>query len=220
MAITQDVVVIGEGLSERIRTTSKGTKSRFTLDVKVDPVIVNLNELALGKLPAEAIRKAIVDGIKAIAQVASPATLLKRKYAETAIQAGKSWATKRYAGGKIGGMAPNSSDKLFNDSGRLAEGVAVQQNQKEGAWTVNVAANRLDPSTFKNRGDYTSMVQRLRDLVPVLKDPLAHPAVKQAIGKTLEQMLVEAKQENWQAKVALIKAGLKIIQTINTALGV
>lgn len=220
VAITQDVFIIGEGLSERARTTSKGTKSRFTLSVRVDPVIVNLNELALGAGPAEALRKAISDGIKAISETASPATLLKRKYAETAIQAGKRWATKRYAGGKMGGMAPNSSDKLFNDSGRLAAGVFVRQNPKEGSWTVNVPANRLDPSEFKDRGVFAGMVQRLRNLVPVLRDPTQSPHVRQAIQKTMEQMLVEAKAENWQAKLQVLKLGIKALQTINNALGV
>jgi hypothetical protein len=220
MAITQDVFIIGEGLSERVRTTSAGTKSRMSLEVKVDPVIVNLNELNLGKGPALALQKAISDQIKAISVTAAPATLLKRKYAANAIQAGKSWAMKRYAGGKMGGMAPNSSDKLFNDSGRLAAGVFVRQNPKEGSWTVNVPANRLDEKDFKDRGTFTRMVGWLRTLVPVLRDPTHDPNVRHAIQKTMEDMLVEAKAENWRAKLELLKLGIKAIETVNTALGV
>lgn len=214
MAITQDVFVINEGFSERRRTTSRGTKSRYTLDVKADPVLINLSEVALGKGPAEAIRDAISSGIKAISQVASPGTLLRRKYAETAFQRGEPHTVRRYSGGRTGAKAPNRSDRYGNDSGRLAEGLHVMQNQKEGAWTVNVPANRFDPSTFKSMADFTRMVDRLRELVPVIRNPLSAPEVRAAISASLDNMIQVATDKNYKQKIALMKAGIQVIRNL------
>lgn len=219
MAITQEVFVINEGFSERVRTTSSGTKSRFTLEVKTDPVILNLSEVALGAPVAEAIRKAISDGIKAISVVASPATLLKRKYAKNAYERGEPNAVKRYSGGKTGATPPAQSDKLFNDSGRLANGVFVRQNAQEGNWTVNVPANRLNPDTFDDRSAFVRMVDRLRELVPVLRDPLSHPDVRNAISKSLDNMIQVANDKNYKAKIAIIKGAIDVIKNAANILG-
>lgn len=190
MAVTQDTIVINEGFESRQRTTSNGTKTRYTLTVKAEPVMFNLSAVALGAGPAEAIRNAIVNGIKAIGVMASPATLLKRKYAESAFNRGAKWANKRYTGGKTGATVPAQSDRLFNDSGRLANGIFVRQNTGEKGWTINVPANRLDPSTFKMDA-FIRMVDRLRELVPVIRNPFQDPAVVNAITSSVENVLIQ-----------------------------
>jgi hypothetical protein len=219
MAITQEVYVLNEGLSERRRTTSSGTKSRFTLDVKTEPLIFNLSEISLGRGPAEALKKAISDGIKSIAAVALPSTLLKRKYAKAGVQRGAPWAVKRYSGGRTGAKAPAQSDRLFNDSGRFAEGLHVMQNTKEGAWTVNVPANRLDPTTFKSQSDFIRMVERLRELVPVLRDPLSAPGVRAAMAASIDQMITKANDQNWKMKMAVVKQGIQLVKNLAAILG-
>lgn len=187
---TQDTIVINEGFEERQRTTSSGTKSRFTFSIKSEPIFHNFDPIALGAKPAAAIRDAISAGIRAIAAAASPATLLKRKYARAALERGAKWAVTRYAGGRTGVTAPGGGDALFNDSGRLAGGIFVRQNPAEKSWTVNVPANRLDPSTFADRGAFVAMVDRLRALVPAIANPFSIPAVITAIESTLNEVLV------------------------------
>jgi hypothetical protein len=136
------IAVINEGLVSR---TTKSGKQRFHIRIEAEPVIFALDPKALGAPIANAIANHLRERMKAITDLASPATMRARQSAEMAIQAGKQWARQRYAGGRMGGRAPNSSNRLFNDSGRFAESI-VAKADKHGAWHVNVAANRLDPT--------------------------------------------------------------------------
>jgi hypothetical protein len=159
----------------------KSGKKHVTISVTSTPISVHLDPLALGKPMAEVIAKAIADGIRAIRETASAETLLKRKYAATAFAAGKRWAVARYSGGRTGAKPPRpENDRLFNDSGRLADGIIAMPNAKEQAWTVNTTANRLDRSTFSG-GAFERMIQRLAELVPALRgNPLELPEVRAA----------------------------------------
>jgi hypothetical protein len=175
MAVSQESIVINNweqlALTERKRTTGAGTKSRFTLDIKATAIHVITDPMKLGKPPADAIAKAVTKGIQEIGNNASLATQAARRAAQNAFNRGEAWAMERYAGGRTGAMPPGriSMTRLFNDSGRLAESVAARPNSQEGGYSINVAANRLNPETFKS--GFVTMIQRLRDLVPVLQDP-------------------------------------------------
>lgn len=224
MAITQDVIVINRGLEERRRTTGSGTKSRYTLSIESEPIIHNFSEIRLGAAPAEAIKLAIQQQIKSITEVAAPATILRRQraarnlaggqaeeykaMAKTAfgkkeIAAGRGHLLgsngqndlKRYSGGRIGFMPPSGSVRLFNDSGRLADGLYVMQNVKEKNWTINVPANRLDPTTFGDMAAFVRMVDRLRELVPALTKPQDVPAVRVAIQQSVGVMIQKARDQ-------------------------
>ena len=203
------IIVLNEGLDERQRTTSSGTKSRYTVSVDAEPILHEFSEINLGKGPAEAIMEAIRDGIKAISQVAKPGTQLARKYAASAFTRGASWAVKRYAGGRTGAKRPDQSDALFNDSGRFAEGVFA--SPKEQNWTVNVPANRLDPSTFKNQADFLAMVTRLRALVPALGNPLSVASVKNAIERGIRDVLIKELKRTSDLKLQRAKAVLSLL---------
>ena len=204
MAITQDVIVINEGFQERRRTTSSGTKSRYTLTVTAEPIIHNFSAEKLGEGPALAIREAIVKQIKAITEVANLATIKRRQSAAKAIQAGKN--DKRYSGGRMGAMPPSGSVRLFNDSGRLADGIFVRQNPAEKNWTINVAANRLDPSTFKSHGAFVGMVNRLRQLVPALVNPFGDKDVVHAIEAGIGDVLIRALKRGEDLRAARDRA--------------
>jgi hypothetical protein len=165
----------------------KSGKKHVTITISSTPIDIVTDPIAVGRPVAEAIAAAITAGIKAIDVVASTGTLLRRKYAADAFAAGKSWATRRYSGGRTGAKAPNQSDKLFNDSGRFAEGIVANVNGVEQGWTINATVNRLDPSTFS--GDaFTRMLARLRELVPALQNPLAERSVIEAARATWEKM--------------------------------
>jgi len=204
MAITQDVIVINEGFQERRRTTSSGTKSRYTITVTAEPIIHNFSAEKLGEGPAIAIREAIVKQIKAITEVANLATIKRRQNAAKAIQAGKT--DKRYSGGRMGAIPPSGSVRLFNDSGRLADGIFVRQNPQEKNWTINVPANRLDPSTFKSQGAFVGMVNRLRELVPALVNPFGDKDVAQAILDGIDGVLIRTLDKGKSLKEARDRA--------------
>jgi hypothetical protein len=182
MAIKQERFKIhdfaGLAAEELRRTTSKETKSRVSLTYKSDPRFANLDPGEILGGPAAAAKKVIQEQICAIAVRASEATILKRKYARNALTRGDAKAKKRYDGGRSGktytpgGSDHGGGDMLFNDSGRLADGIFVRA-QKDGSLTINVPANRFDPDTFEGAylsgGGLDRMMQRLRELVPALR---------------------------------------------------
>ena len=181
----------GVVLSERTRTSGNGnTAVRYTLDIKATPILNDLNGVELGRGPSAAIRDILEAQVSNIGQRAAEATLLKRKTAANAFRAGASWALKRYTGGRTGATPPGQGgangqgDTFGNDSGRLARGWFVTQNPKEGSWTINSPANRLDPATWGGPG-FEAFVARLVDLVPALRDPrtlLDEPAFVRAVA--------------------------------------
>lgn len=211
---SQDVVVLNDlglsSLSRRTRTTSSGSKNRYSIEFRAEPILHDFSIQALGQGPAEAIRDLLTQRIKAIGQVASPSTILARKSAETALAAGKSWATRRYAGGRTGRKNPGQSDRLFNDSGRLAEGLEVRENRTDGNYTINVPANRLDPSTFKGgEAALVSMFQRLVTLVPEFRggrEITKHAEIREAIAEAVTDSIVVG---NNRARSSLSRARLR-----------
>jgi len=200
MAVTQHSVTLNDWAEVRAtirkRTTSTGTRQRVTLDIKANPITFNVDPLSLGRGVAVAIATAIGAQIRAIGSPASLATQLARKYARAAFDRGDSWATRRYAGGRMGPMRPGaaSDSRLFNDSGRLAKGIHAAANPKERAWTINVPANRLDARTFKGAG-LSVMIEKLRSLVPGLLSPASlvnDPGVRAALYKAVDDMAGQA----------------------------
>lgn len=200
MAITQEVVVLNDfgnmRVEERQRTTSEGTTSRYTMTLTAEPIIHDFAALKLNPEVAKAIGELIKKQIGDIKEKADAATIQKRNYAEKALGLGKSWAVKRYTGGRTGALPPKAAhaEHLFNDSGRLAQSIAVMQNTKEEGFTINVAANRLRPETFT--GDqFTRMITKLRELVPALRggiEVLQDPTVREAINDAQAEWIVVA----------------------------
>jgi hypothetical protein len=170
----------------------KSGKQHVTISFKSEPIAVHLDPVALGRPVAVAIRDAISEGIKRIGEAASESTLYKRALASSAFTRGAAWAQRKYSGGRIGPKAPNQTEKAFNDSGRLADGITVNPNPKEGGFTLNAPVNRLDPSGFSSMAAFNRMVERLISLVPALRAPLDEPSVKEAIERTWVDMHVKA----------------------------
>lgn len=173
----QDTVVLndygGMRLEERTRTSKAGkTSVRMSLSIKATPILHNLNGLELGMGPANAIRDLLEKQTKDIGQPAAASTLLRRKEWARQFAAGVPQAVARYAGGKTGPKPPNQTVRLGNDSGRLAEGWFVRQNPKEGSWTINVPANRFDPTTWGgSTASLRAWIDRFVQLVPALAEP-------------------------------------------------
>ncbi len=198
MGISQEVIVLNDfgsmRVEERQRTTSEGTTSRYTMTITAEPILHDFAAAKVSAIVPKAIAELIKTQIRGITAKASEATIQKRVYAQAAFQRSAAWAMKRYSGGRTGSIAPGTAsyDRLFNDSGRLADGIAVMQNTKEEGFTINVTANRLDPNAF-GAGKFTGMITRLRELVPALRggiEVLQDPAVKEAIEQAKAEWIV------------------------------
>jgi len=191
--------------------SGKQRKARYGFEIKSEPLLHDLSELNLGQGPAQAVADLIKDQINGISVRASNATLAMRKKAAAAFTSGESWALRRYSGGRIGAMAPNTSDKLFNDSGRLRESIFVRENMTDASFTVNVAASRLNPDLFG--AGFTAMINRLTALVPAL-DPrklMGMPTVEAAIKRSVDEMVTKA-TDNSEAAIAAGMARLRSAQ--------
>lgn len=229
MPVTQRMIAINDfGLARRERTSASGkTSNRYTVSIEAEPLVHTFDTKRLGRAPALAIAEHLKERIKAIGAVAAPSTQLERKYAATALNAGKAWANKRYAGGRIGTMAPNQSHRLFNDSGRFVAGIVAAPTRDEN-WVINVPANRLDPRTFRDgEAGVVRMVALLREYVPEFGDAtklIRVPEVRRAIIDSLDTVLARgdrAYQRNTKLRAALrqsqleaLKQGLELFQTI------
>lgn len=213
LGITQKTVMLNQfGLSERIRTTSKGTSSRYTVSIKAEPLVLLFDAKALGQGPAETMARVIREKIRDISETVAPATDHYRKRAKIAFQQGVGWAKKRYGGlyippaasiaslpnatgkrsNRLPPMEPGQTVRFWNDSGRFVQGL-VARPTRNNDWTINVAANRFDPVTFRGGRDaLLKAIERLQALVPEFGDPRAlekNPEVRRAIGEATDSVL-------------------------------
>lgn len=223
--ITQRVVAINDfGLQERTRVNAATGKEsvRFAVSIVGTPVIHNIDTKALGKGPADAIAEHLRARVKTIQARASDATI-KRRETAAAVLAGTQdvqfadalkRAQARYSGGRIGPMAPNQSDRLFNDSGRFVKGIAVGRG-KGNEWVVNVPANRLDPRTLDGppgrRGDAALQMvyAKLIEHVPEFGDPealLRMPSVAAAIVDAWQNVVMRNEDLRSKASRAQLDA--------------
>lgn len=208
--------ILNQGFTTR---SSKSGRQRVTVECRSEPIVHNLDPKQLGAGPAAAIAQHIRDRISGIVARASDATIERRKRAAREASEGMPTASRRYAGGRIGSMPPDQSDRLFNDSGRLAKSIVARAAQ--GAeYVINVAANRLDSSTFK-AGAFSAMLDRLAQYVPELRNSrlLAESIpVQRAIRDGMAQMIQkqearisELREARTQAIVGLGRAALGLV---------
>jgi len=193
--MADDDIVILNNLGTLKRRESSTGKVRYTVEVQAEPLIHDFDPKKLGGVVAAAIAEELRRQVKAIGQRASEATLKARKAAAKAFSEGKPWAQRAFSGGKIGPMAPNQSDKAFNDSGRLAASIVAQA--KDDKWTINIASNRFDPTQLKDGELGVARVWRkLVELVPAFQNTallFETDGVKEAVDQSLEAMIVKAR---------------------------
>jgi hypothetical protein len=185
--ISQNVIILGGGLERRDRTSASGvTKSRYSITVESTPLVHNFDELPLGQGPAQAMADVLKTKMRNITAFAKPATIARRKAAQKELARGVPSAVRRYSGGRTGVTPPSTgASTLFKDSGRFINGIVVMRNKVEKGFTINIPANRLDPTTF-NGGEaaMAAMYARLVALVPEFADArllMESPEVEKAI---------------------------------------
>lgn len=183
--------IINEGFTTR---TAKSGRQRVTVECESEPIAHNLDPRQLGAGPAAAIAEHLRQRVSGINARPSDATLERRKRFAREAAEGQPTASRRYNGGRIGATPPNQSDRLFNDSGRLAKSIvarAASSATSAGQYVINVAANRLDSSTFK-AGAFSAMLDRLAQYVPELRNPrlIADSIpVRRAVEDGMRQMI-------------------------------
>lgn len=209
MAATDIQVINDYGLTARTRVSNAGNrgKTRYSITIKSEPILVNTDPRALTRQIADATEKIYKERIAAISETAKPATIKARESARKAVVQGEAWAMRRYSGGRIGTRVPGKTDRLFNDSGRLLESIKVGATSK--GWVVNIAANRLDPSTFDGgEAAMAAMVERLRQFVPEWGDPRRlgeHLEFRRALKQSLADALAKANERTVQLKMQLMQ---------------
>jgi hypothetical protein len=187
--MSNDTKIFINDYSQLKERTSKSGKLRYSIKVTSEPLAFDLDERKLAAPVAAAIAHHLREKIKGITAQASPATIKAREVAARAFAQGKSWALKRYAGGRTGPMAPNQSSALFNDSGRFAETI-VAGATKDGSYRINVAANRLSGP------DAGRIFERLKQLVPEFAQPsllLANDFVRRALNEATKGMVTKGR---------------------------
>ncbi len=198
-----EVTILNEGLEMR---TSKSGKTRATIRVIAEPLVHVWDKEAMSKGPAQAIAHHFRERIKGLSETAAPATIRARAVAAKAFAAGKPWAMKRYGGGRMGPMAPNQSDRLFNDSGRMAASITANASS-DGAWRVNVAANRL-------AGEEAQKIwARLVALIPEFGDSsllLESDIVKASIAKASKMIVTKAEASANEAGFEVVMKVLEL----------
>jgi hypothetical protein len=232
---SQRVVTINDfGLQERTRTSKAGKESvRFTVAISGTPLPHDLNPRELGRGPALAMADWLRNRVKTIQAVAAPRTIKRREYAAKAFKAGEDWAMARYAGGRMGQMAPNALGvRMFNDSGRFAAGITALPQGARGApsageWTINVPANRWDPDTlsgpegFNSRAALDNIFAALVELVPEFGDPamlVNIPSVRRAIVSAAGDIVRKSGDLRDRLQAARMKALRTALDTFGSAL--
>lgn len=229
--IVQRVVAINDfGLQERERTSKAGnTTVRYTVTITGTPLPHDLNPRELGRRPAEAMAEHLRARIRTLQASASHGTIDQRKAAAQAYDRGEAWALKRYAGGRLGPKRPGMSDKLFNDSGRLADGLIARPVGTSGVrpgnpneWVINVAASRFDPSTLtgpEGRDGLAALQQiyhRLVELIPEFGNPqqlVNVPSVRKAIEDSAAGILARNAKLTDQLRNERLKALGAVLDT-------
>lgn len=230
MAITQNVTALNDlgraSLERRDRVTSAGPSARYTVTMESEPILHDWDNLEKAPKVAEAIRALLASKIRGLTAKASTDTELRRdRYARELIAGGDA-AKRRYSGGRIGTRAPKgaSAKLLFNDSGRFAEGLAVMRNAEERGFTINVAANRLDPRTFGGgESAIVALWQRLVALVPefaggmaVLRDPTVQRAIAEdqadAVFVAGERAPAAARKGRSRLVAKILKDVVRVVQ--------
>ena len=208
----QETVILndysGSSISRRKRTNLKGkTTNRVSFEIKSEPIVHTFDDEALGMGPAVALKEILSEQIKGIMQVASRETLRRRKSAKLNFGHPSKSDKKRYTGGRIGAKKPDQTVRLFNDSGRLADGLSVRKNRQaagERDWVVNVPINRFTDDT-------ADLAKQLASLVPAIGQPQTlrgNPKLAAAVNESIGLLIAKAKDASDAKRLQLKQARL------------
>jgi hypothetical protein len=194
-----ELFIINQGLE--MRTGSSG-KSRFTVRVVAEPIVISTDPMFLAMKPAQRMAEYLRQKVAGVATKAPEATLKYRQAALKAFIQGKAWAVERYSGGKMGSIPPARSENALNDSGRFAKSIRASQSKETGTWRIDVAANRLDPKTS---GGFERVWNRIVSLVPELGQRIPGNIVAEGVKWSLENMIRKEKASSSKLSMSVAR---------------
>lgn len=203
-----ELVVLHEGYEYRAKANGK---SRVVIKVKSEPLIFNLDPKQAGKPVAAAIVQVLREKVAGITQRAADATLVYRQKALKAFVLDKPWAMKRYSGGKTGSMPPARSEEAFRDSGRFEKSI-VGSASSDGAWRINVSANRLTGDTSRGA---QFIYDKLVSLVPEFAKPellMDSPKVAEAIQTAMKTMIVKGQASSSKLAFDIVRGWIEVAE--------
>lgn len=188
--MASDVIVINAA-QMKVKTRASGkARTVVTMTVKSEPITYNISPAALLTNAAVALASQIRQQTEDIQAKVKPSTAKARETAERAYAAGKSWAVRRYSGGRMGATPPRFGEqRQFNHSGRLAKSIVARYQEKAREFYINYAANRWRVEDFRSPAHMDAAVQRWISLVPVLQDPGADIEVQRAFQRSHNEMV-------------------------------
>jgi hypothetical protein len=210
-----DPATLGGGKSRLSSRTNKSGAVRYHVTVESEPLIHVFDPKSIGAPVANAMMEVLKEKTRGIVAGVAVRTLAFRKEAAKAFSKGAPWALKRYSGGRTGAMAPNTSGRAFNDSGRFVESIAL--GASDDAWRINVAANRLDPRTAGGELGVRRMWNRLVQLVPEWGEPMRlfnDKRVQDGLKQSLDQLIVKAEKTKEALTAARAKARVQAVRQI------
>lgn len=192
-----DVLVINHhqaNLQVKDRVNSMGvvTGQRTVISVTVDsePIALMLDEGVVAKRAAEMFAQRVREQTEQISSLVKPSTAKARGVTERAFAKGKSWALRRYSGGRTGATPPVAGAlRQFNHSGRLARSIVAAYVESTKEWRINIAANRWNVRDFRNEGQMQAAFQKWVDQVPMLKDASSDIKIQRAIRETFADVM-------------------------------
>lgn len=158
-------------LSARSTTRKSGEKvTHYTTTIRAEPVLTSFDAKALGKGPALAIAAHLRQRVGDLGQASRGTIALRERNAKVLRGETQGPPTqnvdkirRRYARAV---NPPGTQDKVFNDTGRMREGIKVGA-ASGNRWIVNVPRDRFDPSTLGGgEAALIAIYGRLRELIP------------------------------------------------------
>lgn len=210
---------------ELTRTSKKGKVTRrVSIEIKSEPLLHTFDDFLMGSGPADAIKDAIAKGIKNVTKIVSPATLVKRKWAQGARAKKTNTYKRRYLRGRKTTLAEPQvgAVRWLNDSGKMAKGIFVRQNRNQATYTINVPAARLNQDEWGTNGlPFQQFLAEFKKLVPALdaKSLQQMPGVEKAIRESINLLIVKAKDVRKAKLEQLKRARLALIKTAFQAAG-
>jgi hypothetical protein len=189
-------------------------RARMSIEIRSEPLVHNFDELQLGQGPAMAAAAGLQKKIRAVSDTAKASTLVIRGRQKRAYERGEQWAKKRFGGPKLGPRPPTDSLAYLNFSDTFASSITGTENRTEKSWTINVAANRLDPRTSRNAAEFAFITDALHRFVPELNDPRLlgqMPEVREAVVRSIEDMIIKARDLNNKLRVQLLGQALSLL---------
>lgn len=198
------------------RTNAAGVRgrARFSIEIRSEPLVFNFDELQLGQGPAMAAAAGLQKKIRAVTDPVKASTEVTRQRQRAAYERGEAWAKKRFGGPRLGPRPPTDSSRFLNFSDTFASSIVGTENRTEKSWTLNVAANRLDPRTSRNATEFAFITSALRRLVPEIDDPRLlgeMREVREAVSKSIDDMITTARKLNNKLRVQVLTQALSLL---------